>query len=250
MTAIGRNTGLDTSWLSLDRVIDVAVAAGVVCLVIIGFVTSYETLRSLAATDGGFPTWLAPAVPLSFDLGVVVLSLKVVAAARQGRHALLLRTLVAALSVSTVAVNSTAATGTAGRLLHAVPPAMFVICFESLVSGARRTRHPTRPRSTSIMFWLLAPATTLRSWRQRLLAANDAQPRKRQQSRQSNPATPASAPPAPADTAGNSRLECVREAIGQTPGMSASQLRDHLSRRGHDVSVRTAQRLKARVSLL
>ncbi len=64
----------------------------------IGFVASWETLRDLAASTGGFSPWLAPVVPLSFDLGIVVLSLKVVLAAREGRSATALRDLVVALS--------------------------------------------------------------------------------------------------------------------------------------------------------
>ncbi len=61
----------------------------------IEFVASWETLRDLAASVGGFSPWLAPVVPLSFDLGIVVLSLKVVLAAREGRSATALRALVA-----------------------------------------------------------------------------------------------------------------------------------------------------------
>jgi hypothetical protein len=143
VTAIGH---INVSRVKLDRAIELAVAAGVAVLVAIGFITSYETLRGLAVTDGGFTPWLAQAVPLSFDLGIVVLSLKIVAAARQGRRTVLLRVLVAALSTSTVAVNSTASSGTAGRLLHAIPPAMFVVCFEGLVADARRAANASRQR--------------------------------------------------------------------------------------------------------
>lgn len=249
MTAIGHTIGVDTDRVSLDRVIEIAVAAGVVLLVIIGFVTSYETLRHLAATDGGFPTWLAPAVPLSFDLGIVVLSLKVVAAARQGRHALVLRALVAVLSVSSVAVNSAASTSIAGRLLHAVPPAMFVICFESLTSGARRTPPSRTRRSATALPWLLAPAATLRTRRQQLLSSGDPASRKPEHTaRQATPRRTVAPPPrVPSNGAADPRLTCVREALAQRPGASAAELREHLSRHGHHVSVRTAQRLKARV---
>lgn len=250
MTAIGHGARAGTGRLSLDRVIEIAVAAGVVLLVVIGFVTSYETLRALAATEGGFPTWLAPVVPLSFDLGIVVLSLKIVAAARQGTQALLHRALVAVLSVSSVAVNSTASTGIAGRLLHAVPPAMFVICFESLVSGARRSRQPAGRRPTRSMLWLLAPATALRTLRQQLLHDGEPGPRRRQRAAGKATASTTAAPPPGrrAITDDGLRLQCVREAIERAPGMSAPELREHLSRHGHNVSVRTAQRLKARVA--
>ena len=167
MTAIGHG---NASGATIDRTIELAIATGVAVLVAIGFVTSYETLRSLAVTDGGFAPWLAPAVPLSFDLGIIVLILKIAAAARQGRHALAHRALVAALSVATVAVSGTASTGTAGRLLHAVPPAMFVICFEGLIADPRRDALPgLRPRVGRWAANLLAPITTVRRWREEVL---------------------------------------------------------------------------------
>jgi hypothetical protein len=122
----------------IDHIIDAAVLIGVGVLIIVGFATSYRTLLDLAVTAGGYPDWLAPAVPLSFDLGIVVLSFKVAQAAREGRHAPVLRTLVVSLSAATVLANASAAVGTAGRLLHAVPPAMFVVCFESVVITVRR----------------------------------------------------------------------------------------------------------------
>lgn len=251
MTTIGHPSAMRASRVSLDRVIEVAVAAGVVLLVLIGFVTSYETLRGLAVSDGGFPPWLAPAVPLSFDLGIVVLSLKVLANARHGRHSLLLRLLVAALSVSSVAVNSTATDGIAGRLLHAIPPAMFVICFESAVAGARcRTPEARRAGWSTTAVWLLAPASTFRAWRRRILDAPESSaPKRREPARRASSTntsapslTSSSAPPRAETTA---RLECARAAIELTPAISAPQLREHLSSHGHDVSVRTAQRLKA-----
>ena len=69
----------------VDAAIDLAVTIGVAILILVGFATSYRTLLDLAVTAGGYPRWLAPAVPLSFDLGVVVLSLKVAQSAREGR---------------------------------------------------------------------------------------------------------------------------------------------------------------------
>lgn len=255
MTTIGRTRG---SRVMLDRAIELAVAVGVAILVAIGFITSYETLRLLAITDGGFAPWLAPAVPLSFDLGIVVLSLKIVAAARQGRHALVHRAHVAGLSVATVAVNGTASTGTAGRLLHAIPPAMFVICFENLVTDARRAALLGRPsRTSTFKGGLLAPVSTVRRWRDDVL-----------QSRASDAPTKATAQPAsrplkaqrvavpgrlavaamerPA-TGPDAREALVREALRHDPRLTAPALVRALHDHGHDVSVRTAQRLKSRV---
>lgn len=105
----------------LDQAAAGVVGAGVVCLVLIGFVASYQTLRDLAVSAGSFSPWLAPAVPLSFDLGIVILSLKVVLAARQGRPAVCLRLLVAGLSTATVVANASAALSGVGRLMHIVP---------------------------------------------------------------------------------------------------------------------------------
>lgn len=272
MTAIGQATPdgrTATDLVSVDRAIAAAVTTGVAALIVIGFLTSYETLRNLAATDGGFPLWLAPAVPLSFDLGIAVLSLKIVAAARQGRRAVLLRLLVACLSVSSVAVNSTASTGTAGRLLHAVPPAMFVVCFESLVASARRaaTAGRRRPRP-AIWPWLLAPWPTFTSWRARVLitdraassaASGPARPGTARTSGRQRPSArpveqPRPTPPAavssraPASAGDTDRAACARRAFAERPGLTAPALADHLRTHGHPVSVRTAQRIRASIA--
>lgn len=164
-----------------DTVTEAVVAAGVAVLVVIGFAASYDTLRFLAVVEGGFPTWLAPAVPLSFDLGIVVLSLKVVTTARQGRAALTLRALIVALSAVTVAVNGSASHGLAGQLLHAVPPAMFVICFETVIATARRRALADQPGTRAVTgrrmaAWLLAPRASWRRWRTAVLQEAATQP--------------------------------------------------------------------------
>ena len=151
-----------------------AVAIGVVLLVLIGFAASYATLRDLAMSAGRFSPLLAPVVPLSFDLGIVVLSLKVVLAAKQGRSAIWLRLLVAGLSAATVAANASAAPTLIGRLLHAIPPAMFVICFESVTGSARRDAllkaglHVAVPQVRPLLLFV-APLTTCRDWRRQVL---------------------------------------------------------------------------------
>jgi hypothetical protein len=258
VTAIGHDR---VNRASLDRAIELAVAAGVAILVAIGFVTSYETLRQLAITDGGFAPWLAPAVPLSFDLGIVVLSLKIVAAARRGRHALVHRALVSGLSVATVAVNGTASTGTAGQLLHSIPPAMFVICFEGLVADARRDALAgRRPRTGRWKASLLAPVTTLRAWREGVVqsASLDTAQAKGPKSpvRPSRQTAPTQTRPTPSLTRSPSvtartpdhRLTLTREALREDPNLPAPALARALRDHGHEVSVRTAQRLKARAA--
>jgi hypothetical protein len=257
VTAIGHTTRGDDDRLSLDRVLEVAVAVGVVLLVVIGFITSYETLRALAVTAGGFTPWLAPAVPLSFDLGIVVLSLKIVAAARQGRRAFLHRGLVTALSIATVAVNSTASPGAAGRMLHAIPPAMFVVCFEGLITDARRTAMAGRSRRNHR--WkasLLAPVSTLSRWREDAVRSAAAQPKdagcapsaRPRNARHQAPAGPAPGPRQPANP--DLRMEVAREALRRKPDLTAPALARTLGEHGHVVSVRTAQRLKARAASL
>jgi hypothetical protein len=148
-------------------------------LVSVGFVTSYATLSSLAVHRGQFPQWLAPAVPLAFDVGIITMSLKVCRLAREGRSAVLLRLLIAALCVCTVVANAAAGVDWAARVLHAVPPAMFVVCFESVVVSVRRhalqrmglTPAPL-PRVRGVR-WLLAPRGTWVRWRAMVLADAD-----------------------------------------------------------------------------
>ncbi len=160
---------------TVDEVVDVAITVGLGVLLSVGFLSSYTTLLDVAVTAGGYPAWLAPAVPLAFDLGIVVLSLKVVRAAREGRTAPVLRVLVLVLSVATVAANASAANTAAGAVLHAVPPAMFVVCFESVIASTRRHAlerlglvPPKLPRVRGVR-WLLAPWPTFTSWRTAVL---------------------------------------------------------------------------------
>jgi Protein of unknown function (DUF2637) len=268
LAAVEPGLGADTppAGQRLDRVMDLAIAAGLIVLILVGFAASYGTLRDLAATAGGYPAWLAPAIPLSFDLGIVVLSLKVARAAREGRTAPVLRLLIVALSAATVAANISAATTIAARLLHAVPPAMFVICFESVVITARRAAldrqgllpHPL-PR-LSLARWILAPRASWSTWRQLVLAEGLGQP---------NPPAPAlgtlvvdGLPPIERPAASSQgvtiagsddysregwgdRTSAVRALVREDPAVTAPQIRARLHDLGHVVSTRTAQRLRA-----
>jgi hypothetical protein len=235
----------------LDVAIDAAIAAGVTLLILIGFATSYRTLRDLAIDIGGYPPWLAPAVPLSFDLGIVVLSLKVLRLAREGRHAPILRLQVAALSIATVAANASAASSPIARLLHAVPPAMFVICFESVVITARRHalerlgRQPTPTPRIRTARWLLAPLSTWTSWRASVLAADD---------RPVSVVPIGKRPTAPkvgqrregrgSRSSQRRRRELASAALQHNPALTAPQLASLLAEAGEEVSVRTAQRIR------
>jgi Protein of unknown function (DUF2637) len=248
-----------------------AVAIGIVLLVLIGFAASYATLRDLAVSAGRFSPWLAPVVPLSFDLGIVVLSLKIVLAANEGRCAIWLRLLVAGLSAATVAANASAAPTLIGRLLHAIPPAMFVICFESVTGSARR--EALRPRGANVtvpsvqpMLLVLAPLTTLRLWRRQLLREQqpeepevpEADPELGSTEANVTTSTPERIAPGgtlhrqavadgrTGDGDSASRLRCAEAALRADPDLTAATLAGALRARGHACSVRTAQRVKAR----
>lgn len=266
----------------LNQAVDVATATGITVLIVVGFATSYRTLRDLAVVQGGYPLWLAPAVPLSFDLGIVVLSLKVIRAAREGRSAPVMRLLVAALSTATVVANASAAGTLTAQLLHAVPPAMFVICFESVVVTARRralTRMGLVPEPLPrlrIAQWLLAPRVSWRAWRELVLndrtvtaghpnpdppatsasaedAAITAGPRRSARRRPARRTAPARST-GPIDKRLGSRSDdkdrigLVRDLLQTDPTIAAPAIADHLAQHGHAVSVRTAQRLRARVT--
>ncbi len=253
-----RSAGTSHGWI--DRAATTAVAGGVVLLVLIGFAASYATLRDLAVSAGRFSPWLAPVVPLSFDLGIVVISLKVVLAAKQGRSAIWLRLLVAGLSAATVAANASAAPSVIGRLLHAVPPAMFVVCFESVTGSARRDALRAQGAAIAVppvhpLLLLLAPIVTCRSWRREVLA--DLRPT----SASPTPTAATVAPPAghvttrkrvaPAGASigedpARARLRCAQAELRANPEVTAAALASVLEERGHPCSVRTAQRVKAR----
>jgi hypothetical protein len=210
---------------TIDQVTDATITVGLGVLLAVGFAASYTTLLDLAVAEGGYPAWLAPAVPLAFDLGIVVLSLKVVRAAREGRTAPVLRVLVVALSIATVAANASAATGPAGAVLHAIPPAMFVVCFESVIASTRRHAlerfglvPPKLPRVRGVR-WILAPWTTYTTWRRAVLERDlfeqpHAAPKRTPQPIPERPAPAVEAPrplrivtPAKRKTAGTKRVD-------------------------------------------
>jgi hypothetical protein len=261
-TAAPRRSGIDAA-------IDAAILVGIAALILVGFATSYRTLRDLAETVGGYPPWLAPAVPLSFDLGIVVLSLKVTRAAREGRTAPVMRLLVGALSTATVVVNASAATTPTARLLHAVPPAMFVICFESVIVTSRRHAltdrgliSPPLPRLRTIRWWL-APMSTWRVWRALVLEPLEPfqadptvlSPALSQSPQRPHPVTAghqasgivrserSDGGKAAQITKGRDKI--VADLLHANPKLSAPRLADALSERGHVVSIRTAQRARA-----
>jgi hypothetical protein len=239
----------------VDAAIDLAVTIGVGILILVGFATSYRTLLDLAVTAGGYPRWLAPAVPLSFDLGIVVLSLKVAQSAREGRRAPVLRFLVTGLSALTVLANASAVDGVPGRVLHAVPPAMFVVCFESVIITARRRALEARgawpepiPRQHPLR-WMLAPCQTWRRWTSSVLESGvgDTGARLPDRDAATQPGItggPRELPPIDVP-ARDDRHELAISALRDRPTMSAHDLLIVLRTAGHVVSLRTAQRIRA-----
>jgi hypothetical protein len=228
-----------------DRVLDVASTVGLALLIVTGFVTSYATLRDLAVDSGGYAPWLAPAVPLSLDLGIVVLSLRVLGAARLGRRALVLRGLVALLSVGTVAANALAAQSPLAAVLHSAPPAMFVICFETVVvaSGGRAAQLPgEEAQQISWARWIVAPAASVVAWRARVLV-DGATDRSIPAPTMQGKLTPViGAPRGP--SAHETRAATAAEYLRDQPSITAAQLAARMSADGYTASLRSAQRWK------
>jgi hypothetical protein len=272
-------TGREVRGRYADRALDIASAIGVGILISVGFPASFDTLLTLAMRRGHFESWLAPAVPLALDVGIITLSLRVCRLAREGRRAVLLRLAVAGLSVGTVAANAAAGQDWLGRRLHGVPPAMFVVCFESVVISIRRHALECMdllpaplPRIRGIR-WLLAPWTTWRMWRAAVLA-NTVDPSwtrfEMSSARRVNglevDAAAGSASPVVSTAAAKRAVEQVaarpsgrgaRRDTGERlaaairllrpePGMTAPMLATRLRTDGHALSPRTARRLRAR----
>ncbi|NAZ80445.1 DUF2637 domain-containing protein [Kineococcus sp. R8] len=250
---------------TFDLLAERAAGIGVALLIVTGFVSSYTTLRDLAVAAGHFPLWLAPVVPLSFDVGIVVLSLKVLLAARAGRTAPVLRALVLVLSVATVLANGAMSVDPVGQLLHAVPSAMFVVCFETIVTAARREAlHQRRTAVVDGRFriarWVLAPRLTWSEWRAEVLTEWPAAGRGASPSPTTVPFEPVSVAvpavrslvpsvavsrvPSRGDGQRPDRLAVAMAIVRDQPDVTAATLADTLLAAGFPVSVRTAQRIR------
>ncbi|MCW8383910.1 DUF2637 domain-containing protein [Streptomyces justiciae] len=123
-------------WLDLG--LSTVTTAGTYALVGLGFSASYGTIRDIAQTKGGFSEGMSHVVPLSFEGGIIILSLHVIRQARQGERALLLRLIITLCSLATLLTNWSAAKTIEGQLTHVVPVAMFIICFEWLIHASRK----------------------------------------------------------------------------------------------------------------
>jgi hypothetical protein len=145
--------------------------------------------------------------------------------------------------------------------MHAAPPAMFVICFESVAITMRnRALEDRRGRPAPIprqhpLRWVLAPRHTWSAWRLNVLAATQSP---------AAPATEEAAKRGPALGApgyetrvrsnvsqrpqASARKEIVMDLLRQNPELTASEVRAVLARRGDVLSLRTAQRLRAQAA--
>ncbi|MDJ0374763.1 DUF2637 domain-containing protein [Streptomyces sp. H10-C2] len=167
----------------LDLGIDIVTAAGTYALIALGFTASYSTIRQIAVDKGAFSEGMSHIVPLSFEGGIIILSLRVLREARQGQRALFLRILVGLGAIATLVTNAhSKATDIAGQLTHVVPVAMFIICFEWMVHSARRKAlvdmgliPPPLPRLRSIE-WGLDFFNSFARWRLMALHSTIATP--------------------------------------------------------------------------
>ncbi|GAA2686863.1 DUF2637 domain-containing protein [Streptomyces lunalinharesii] len=156
----------------LDWATSTATTAGTYALIGMGFTASYDTIRGIARKRGHFGDTMSNIVPLSFEGGIIILSLHVIREARKGRRAPILRTLVALGALATLITNFSAnSTDLAGQLTHVVPVAMFIVCFEYLVHSVRRKAledmglvPPPMP-SLRTVEWLLNFGDTFSRWR-------------------------------------------------------------------------------------
>ncbi|MEU8623059.1 DUF2637 domain-containing protein [Streptomyces sp. NPDC048623] len=147
-------------------------ALGTYGLIALGFSTSYEAIRQIARDKGGFGHAMSNVVPLSFEGGIIVLSLYAIKKAREGKRATLLELLIAVGSLATLYVNWNVETdGITGKLTHVIPVAMFLICFKYLVHATRTKALekagvlPKPLPRLRLVEWALAPRDSFAQWR-------------------------------------------------------------------------------------
>lgn len=156
----------------LDVGIDVVASLGTYVLIVLGFTASYSTIRKIAVEKGNFSDTMSHIVPLSFEGGIIILSLRVIREARAGRRALFLRLIVAMGALATLVTNFRAESqGIEGQLTHVVPVAMFIICFEWMIHSARKKAlqdmgllPPPMPNLRPVE-WLLDFSNSFARWR-------------------------------------------------------------------------------------
>lgn len=149
-----------------------ALTAGAVMIAILGFISSFDGVSRMAVRVAGFSPRLAPTVPASIDLSILVASAYRVILTRRSVEVRLtprwLRWAIYGLTGVTVYANMSVTDRMIGKVLHAVMVSLWVAFVEGATFVARRLmqledeeRIQSIPRSR----WLLSPLPTLRLWR-------------------------------------------------------------------------------------
>jgi hypothetical protein len=147
-------------------------------LAIGGFYVGYQTLYRMALTVG-FPDDQATVVAALADLAILAYSRKAVQEVNAGRSAWTIRTIVAAFSLGTFALQLRAAwPHPTAVAFHALPPAVWIIGHEMMLRG--KLRHAKSARRASEIaaglrpaplpairriHWILSFRSTFKVWR-------------------------------------------------------------------------------------
>jgi hypothetical protein len=128
----------------LLRALTILLVLGVAGL---AFVVSFEAISAFAVTTGAFPASLGWCAPLLVDTFTAAATLVVWSRSRAGLGAGYARTLVAAATVVSLALNvAHAPNRLAARLVAALPPLALLAAVELVMSEARRAlTHPGAP---------------------------------------------------------------------------------------------------------
>ncbi|MFJ4880882.1 DUF2637 domain-containing protein [Streptomyces sp. NPDC088745] len=140
---------------------------GAVVIAAIGFAASYETLHALAL-EKGFGPFVASAVPIGVDAGILVMYGMDLALAWRRTPRPLLRYIGHFLTLATIFFNATASgrpltADPVGAALHGVMPVLFVATVEAarhLVIRTARVRMGAASNGVPLHRWLLSPVSS------------------------------------------------------------------------------------------
>ncbi|MFJ7258231.1 DUF2637 domain-containing protein [Streptomyces sp. NPDC098085] len=177
------------SALWVGRLLMAVAVVGMPLVGIIGFASSYSTLRGFAA-DHGFSdtgwTSLAPWFPIGIDASIVALLAMDLVMVRRGTPWPVLRFAAHGMTLATVVFNASTGIDTSmsvwdglwadplRALSHAVMPVLFVLGIEGsrrILMHAARIAEGTASDRIPLHRWVLAPVRTPRLYRRMRLAA-------------------------------------------------------------------------------
>ncbi|MFF1505535.1 DUF2637 domain-containing protein [Streptomyces sp. NPDC058316] len=188
-TAATSGAGRGAAWVG--RLLMAVAVVGMPLVGIIGFASSYSTLRGFAAdhgfTDTGW-TSLAPWFPIGIDASIVALLAMDLVMVRRGTPWPVLRFAAHGMTLATVVFNASTGIDTdkgvsvwdglwadpLRALSHAVMPVLFVLGIEGsrkILMHAARIAEGTASDRIPLHRWVLAPAATGRLYRRMRLAA-------------------------------------------------------------------------------